>query len=305
MKRSKTDYRGGEAIQLSTGAIELVLPTAVGPRVSSLRSRRGRAGNLFLEFPADEQRYHGYFLRGGHRLWHSPEDIVRTYQPDDDPLTVRNLPHGVALTQPTEPLTGLQKGIAVELLGERTVKVTHTLRNRGAWPVECAPWALTMLRPGGFGVLPLEPKGDHARGDLLPTYSLVPWTFTDLSLPVWQPRRDFIGVEVKKAKIAQKLGITNYPGWSAYWNDGTTFVKYAPVVPGARYPDLGSCFEVFTNGAVIELETLGPLASIAPGRTVTHVEYWGVLDGLPRPDTDAVFARSLAPAVKAWQAKLK
>jgi hypothetical protein len=305
MKLSKTNYRGGEALTLSTRAIELVLPTQVGPRVTSLRSLSGKAGNLFLEFPADEARYHGYYLRGGHRLWHSPEDIVRTYQPDDDPLAVKTLAKGVALTQPAEKLTGLQKGLKVELLGERTVKVTHTLANRGAWTVECAPWALTMLRPGGHGVLPLLPKGDHARGDLLPNYALVPWTFTDLSLPVWQARRDFIGIDVAQAKIAQKLGITNYPGWSAYWVDGTTFVKHARLLPAATYPDLGSCFEVFTNGAVIELETLGPLGKLAPGQTVTHVEHWAVLDGISKPTTDAAFAQSLAPAVGAWLRTLK
>jgi len=305
MKPSKTEYRGGSALKLATRALELVVTTSVGPRVASLRSLAGRAGNLFLEFPAHAPRYHGVYLRGGHRLWHAPEDIVRSYQPDDDPLAVKLLPQGVALTQPTETMTGLQKGMKVELLGERAVKVTHTLTNRGLWPVECAPWALTMFRPGGYAVLPLLPKGDHARGDLLPTYALVPWSFTDLSLPVWQARRDFIGVEVSRARQAQKLGITNYPGWSAYWLEGTTFVKYSPVIAGARYPDLGSCFEIFTNGAMVELETLGPLAKLAPGRTATHVEYWGVFDGLPKPATDAAFAKSLAPAVKAWQARLK
>ncbi|MEO7600296.1 MAG: hypothetical protein ABIV50_15285, partial [Opitutus sp.] len=304
-KPSKTEYRDGNALKLATRAIELVVTTDVGPRVASLRSLAGKAGNIFLELPANEQRYHGYYLRGGHRLWHAPEDIVRSYQPDDDPLVVKTLPRGVALTPPMETVTGLQKGMKVELLGERTVKVSHTLTNRGLWPVECAPWALTMFRAGGYAVLPLLPKGDHAGGDLLPTYALVPWTFTDLSLPVWQPRRDFIGVEVSKARQAQKLGITNYPGWSAYWLEGTTFVKYSPVIRGAAYPDLGSCFEIFTNGAMVELETLGPLATLAPGRTTTHVEYWGVFDGLPKPSTNAAFAKSLAPAVRSWRRTLK
>ena len=305
MKRSKTDYRGGHALKFTTRALELVVTTDVGPRVSSLRSLKGKAGNVFLELPADEERYHGFYLRGGHRLWHSPEDIVRTYQPDDVPLAVKELPKGVALAAPAEPKTGLQKGMKIEVFGERTVKVTHTLTNRGLWAVECAPWALTMLRPGGYGVLPLMPKGDHARGDLLPNYALVPWTFTDLSLPVWQAHRDFIGVDVAQAKSAQKLGITNYPGWSAYWFGGTAFVKYAPVIPGAMYPDLGSCFELFTNGAMIELETLGPLVKLAPGKSTNHVEYWGVFDGVRRPESDAAFSKSLAPAVKAWLAKLQ
>ncbi len=305
MKRSKTDYRGGNALKFTTGALELVVTTDVGPRVSSLRSLKGRAGNLFLEIPAEEPPFHGCYLRGGHRLWHAPEDIVRSYQADDDPLAVKDLPKGVVLTALVEPKTGLQKGMKVEVIGERTVKVTHTLTNRGLWAVECAPWALTMFRAGGYAALSLLPKGDHARGDLLPNYALVPWTFTDLSLPVWQPRRDFVGVDVARAKKAQKLGITNYPGWSAYWLKGTTFVKYAPVIAGARFPDLGSCFELFTNGAMIELETLAPLVKLAPGRTTTHVEYWGVFDGLRRPDSDAAFSKSLVPAVKAWLAKLQ
>ena len=195
--------------------------------------------------------------------------------------------------------------MAIELLGERTVRVTHTLTNRGRRPVECAPWALTMLRGGGYGVLPLLPKGSHTAGDLLPNYALVPWTYSDLALPVWEPHHDFLGINVPRAKAAQKLGITNYPGWSAYWLDGTTFVKWSRIVAGAHYPDLGCCWETFTNGEMIEFETLGPLASIAPGKSATHVEFWTVLDGLPKPSTDAAFAKSLAPAVKAWQAKLK
>lgn len=304
MKLSKTDYRGGEALVLATRALELVVTTSVGPRVVSFRRTTGRAGNLFLQFADNEQRYHGYYLRGGHRLWHSPEHIVRTYQPDDDPLEVKYLPKGVALTQPVEPGTGLQKTMRLELLGESTVKVTHTIANRGLWSVKCAPWALTMLRGGGYGVLPLPPKGSHAAGDLLPNYALVPWSYTDLALPVWQPHRDFLGINVPKAAAAQKLGITNYPGWSAYWLEGTTFVKYAAVVPGANYPDLGCCFETFTNGEMIEFETLGPLVKLEPGKSSTHVEYWCLLGDLPKPDTDKVFAQSLAPAVKAWRRKL-
>lgn len=305
MKPSKTDWQGGDALTFTTPALEFTVTTAFGPRVASLRSLKGDAGNLFLELPKDEPRYHGYYLRGGHRLWHSPEDIVRSYQPDDEPLAVKFVPQGVALTQPVEQKTGLQKGMRLEVPADRTIKVTHTLTNCGLWTVEVAPWALTMFRRGGFGVVSLPAKGDHAKGDLLPTYSLVPWTFTDLSLPVWKMGRNFLGVAVAKAKSAQKLGLTNYPGWSAYWLEGTTFVKYAPVVRGAHYPDLGCAFETFTNGAMIELETLGPLARLEPGGTAAHVEYWTLLDGLPKPSTDAVFDGVLAPAVNAWLKTLK
>jgi hypothetical protein len=300
MKPSKTNFRGGEALAFATKNLELVVTTAVGPRIVALRSKAGaKAGNLFLEFPADEARYHGYYLRGGHRLWHSPEDIVRTYQPDDEPLALKPLKNGIALAQPTEEKTGIQKALKIELLGERTVRVTHALTNHGLWTIETAAWALTMLRGGGYAVLPLLPKGNHADGDLLPSYAFVPWTYTDLSLPVWNLHRDFIGIDVPKAKIAQKFGITNYLGWSAYWVDSVTFVKYAPVIAGARYPDLGCPFEVFTNGEMIELETLSPLVTLAPGQSVIHTEHWGIFDGLAKPSTDATFT-ALSAAVAKW-----
>lgn len=303
MKRTKTDFRGATALTLATRAHELTVTTGVGPRVVSFRSAVGPAGNLFIQFPPETPRTRGYDVRGGHRLWHSPEDVVRTYQPDDLPLAVKELPRGVALTQPTEEKGGLQKGMKLELLGERTVKVTHTLSNRGLWAVECAPWALTMFRPGGYGVIPLLPKGSHAAGDLLPDYALVPWSYTDLSLPLWQPHRDFIGIDVTQAKTAQKIGITNYPGWSAYWLGGTTFVKYAPVISGARYPDFGCCFEAFTDGTMIELETLGELTTLAPRKSATHVEHWTLFDGLAKPDTDVAFAK-LSASVSRWLATL-
>ena len=303
MKPSKTEYRGGEALKLATRSLELVVTTSVGPRVVSFRSLGGRKKNAFIEMPPDEPRANGMLLRGGHRLWHAPEDLARTYQPDDEPVAVRLLPKGVVLTQPIEQRTGLVKAIAIELTGERTVRLTHTLTNRGLWPIECAPWGLTMLRPGGYGVVPLLPKGSHAAGDLLPSYAFVPWTYTDFSMPTWDLHRDFVGIDVPKATEAQKLGITNYPGWSAYWNEGATFVKHAAIVAGARYPDFGSAFEVFTNGNVIELETLGVLGSIAPGQSTTHVEHWTMIDGLAKPNTDAAFA-NLAAAVKAWVRKL-
>lgn len=305
MKLSKTDYRGGEALVLASKNLELIVTTAVGPRVISFRSvKSAKAGNVFLQFPRDEQRANGFYFRGGHRLWHSPEDLVRTYQPDDEPVAIKPLPKGVALAQRPEEKTGLQKAIKLELSGENTVKVTHALTNQSLWAVECAAWALTMFRPGGYGVLPLLPKGSHEDGDLLPNYTVVPWTFTDLSLPVWEMHRDFIGINVGKAKSAQKLGISNYPGWSAYWLDGVTFVKYAAVNTSAKYSDLGCAFETFTNGEMIELETLSPMVNLQPKESVTHIEYWTLLDGLPKPSTDAAFNDSLLPAVTKWLKQL-
>ncbi len=304
MKPSKTEYQGWQAVRLATRSFELIAPVEFGPRVLSLRSLQS-GGNLMFEFPRDEggaAGADGLKLRGGHRLWHSPEHIVRTYQPDNDPVDVRETKDGVQLRAALEEKTGMQKTMALRIVNDRTVRVTHTLTNRGLWAVETAPWALTMMRRGGYGVVPLMPKGSHAAGDLLPTYSLVPWSYTDLSLKCWDLHTDYIGIDTRKAKTAQKLGLTNYPGWSAYWLDGVTFVKHARVLPGAVYPDFGCAFETFCNDTMIEFETLAPLARLEPGGSAVHVEHWGVLDGLERPSTDSAYAK-LATAVAAWLGK--
>ena len=46
------------------------------------------------------------------------------------------------------------------------------------------------------------------------------------------------------------------------------------VAAPAAYPDFGSTFEIFTNADILELETLGPLTTLAPGQSVSHTERW-------------------------------
>ena len=305
MQPSKTEFRGAEALRLATRKIELIAPTGFGPRLLSLRSLAG-GPNLLLEFPQgldDSAGKEGFRLRGGHRLWHAPEHIVRSYQPDNGPVKVKLSRAGFRLTAATEARTGLRKSVAVEALNDRTLRITHELSNEGLWAVECAPWALTMLRHGGYGAIPLLPKGDHAAGDLLPGYSIVPWTYTDLSLPCWDLHRDFIGLDTREVPSPQKLGLTAYPGWSAYWIGGVTLVKQARVVAGATYPDLGCAFETFCDQTACEFETLGPLRALEPGKSVKHTEHWTVLDGLAKPSTDAAFS-ALAKAVRGWLKQL-
>ncbi len=301
MKLSKIDIRGTEGLRLETGALALEVTTGAGPRITSFASKKGKAGNLFWEMTdADEPGFDtGLRLRGGHRLWHAPEAYPRTYQADNETLALKPVKNGVALAQPVELATGIQKALKIELLGERCVRVTHALTNLGVWPVETACWALTMLRPGGYGVIPLLPKGDHAKGDFLPTYTLVPWSYTDLSHEVWDLHRDYVGIDVPAAPGPQKLGLSNYPGWSAYWLGGTAFVKHAAVVAGAVYPDNGCAFETFTNGKMCELETLSPLVKLAPGESIQHVEHWTLVDGLKEPATDGAFA-ALSAEVAKW-----
>lgn len=298
---TRIDHHGWQAITLGTPKLELIAPLEIGPRIVSLRRPGGR--NLLFEI--EEQlggRNESQFrFRGGHRLWHSPEHPVRTYQTDNAPVGFEELlkGKGFELTQMVETATGLQKVIRVELISPNSVRLTHTLINQGLWPVETSAWTLTMLRVGGLSVVPLPPKGQHPR-DLLPEFSLVPWNYTDLSLPAWKIFPSFIRVDTRKVTTPQKIGLTDYPGWSAYWIDGDFFVKTSPVKRGANYPDRGCAFETYADPKLTELETLSPLVALAPGRRITHVETWGLLSGVPKPASEDVYRGDILPAVNRW-----
>jgi len=298
---SGIEYKGWQALALNAGKAELVIPTDIGPRVMSCGLTGG--GNLFCNLP-EEMGGKGedeWLLRGGHRLWTSPEAKPRSYELDNSAIEVERLgDKGVNLTGKLDPVAGFRKAIRIEVVNERTFKVTHTIINEGnAWPVESAPWALSVMAIGGYMVIPLMPKGSHDT-DLLPNYTLIPWTYTDFTHPVWDFHRDYIGVDTTKANGSQKLGLSNYPGWAAYWQEAGTFAVYAEVKEGGRYPDFGSCFEVFSCDIMAELETLGELKTLEPGESTEHVEYWGVFEDLPKPDNDEAFNESLKPAVENW-----
>lgn len=298
----KTDFRGWNAVSLSTPKLELIAPLDVGPRILSLRRPDG-GGNLLYEEKMEhgQSGEDGFRIRGGHRLWHGPEHIVRTYQTDNvaPDFQKSKKGNGFSLTQSVEEKTGIQKSVAVELINDHSVKITHGVANTSVWDVEIAAWALTMMRGGGHSIIPLPPKGEHPR-DLLPSYSLVPWDYTDFSMTAWKFFPSFISVDIGKVTTAQKLGITSYPGWSAYWFKGDLFVKHAAVKKGAIYPDRGCPFETFAAPGVTELETLGPLQKLASGKRITHVETWGLLAGIPAPKSEKVFQEDILPAVHKW-----
>jgi hypothetical protein len=268
--------------RLTDGRVEAVILADVGPRVIRL----GLAGgpNMLCEHPEQWGLTGGGEFRvyGGHRFWHAPEDTVRTYQPDNAPAAVTLLPDdcGLRLMPPVEAATGMQKEWVVQLEASGTFRLTHRLHNRGLWPVEAAPWAITAMAPGGVALVPLPPRGPHPEF-ILPTSVLSLWPYTDLSDPRFALGREYLRLRaVAGAATPQKIGVLAPDGWAAYSLNGQMLVKRFAYHPGARYGDLGVNVELFTDADMLELETVGPLATIAPGASAEHVERWSIGEGL-------------------------
>lgn len=285
--------------RVSNGQVEVIATTDVGPRLI----RFGWVGgpNEFVEFPEHLGRVGGdeWRIYGGHRFWHAPEAMPRTYAPDNLPVAVSARPDGLGLTQPVEPETGIQKHLEVALAPEAAhVVVTHRLTNRGPWAVELAPWGLSAMAPGGTAILPLPPRGPHPEF-LEPSSVLVLWPYTDLADPRWGWGSRYVRLRQDPgATTPQKVGALVPDGWAAYANGGRLFVKTFTPVPGGNYPDLGCSVETFTNAAMLELETLGPLVRVPPGGSTEHVEHWHLFTDVPVPASDADVDASLLPRVQ-------
>ncbi len=281
----KTSYRGWpNCYRISNGEVEVIVTGDIGPRIMRYGFVDGQ--NFFKEF-ADQMGKSGeaeWQPRGGHRIWFAPEDPVKTYAPDNSPARIVPQSDGVIATGKVEALTGLEKQIEVKMAGSGTsVEVIHRIRNAegDAWETPMAPWALTMLAPGGYGIHHFPPRGTHPEM-LLPTNPLVMWAFTNLADPRWTLLECYLVLRQDPANSTpQKLGSFNRDTLGAYYLNGEMFIKRtrADGEPTA-YPDFGCSFETFTNADFLELETLGPLRRLQPGETVTHTEWWSAARGV-------------------------
>lgn len=297
----RAGYRGWpNCYRMSNGVIDLIVTTDVGPRII----RFGFVGqeNEFKEYEdtvgkVGSEEWHIY---GGHRLWHAPEAKPRTYCPDNSPIMLEQHGDSVRLIQPIEALTGIQKEIDIQLSPtEAHAEVTHRLRNTNLWSVELAPWALSVMAPGGTAIIPLPPRRPH-RESLLPTSTIALWAYTDMTDPRWHWGRKFVLLtQDPNLESPQKAGVLATDGWAAYARAGHLFVKSFDYVEDARYPDLGCSVEAFTNADMLELETLGPLADLDPGAAVEHIEHWYLFPDVPMPQNDADVERDVLPVVKA------
>jgi hypothetical protein len=297
----KTAYQGWpNCYRISNGEVELIVTSDIGPRIMRFGFLGGQ--NLFKEY---EDQLGGtgepeWQLRGGHRIWAAPEDAKRTYALDNSPAHVEIAGGVLIATSDVEADSGLEKQIEIHLAASGTsVTVIHRLKNTLPWPIELAPWALTMMTPGGMGITGHPPRATH-REVLQPTHPLVMWAFTDLSDPRWKFTKKYLMLKQDPGnKEPQKIGHFNPDTWGAYVLGNEVFLKRYVAEPGKVYSDFGCSFEVFSRNDILELETLGPLQNVGTGASAEHIETWSLHRGVEIHEfTDAELDRKLLPLLK-------
>jgi len=235
-------------------------------------------------------------LYGGHRLWHAPEATPRSYVPDDAGVELTEADGELHLLGPLEELTGIRKSMHIAFTpGKAALAIRHRLENQGPWPVELAPWALTMLRLGGVGIFP---QTAHQLDDagLLPNRNMVFWPYTRLADPRLHLADELVLLHAQPALPPCKIGYMNRHGWVGYLVAGVLVVKRFTPQPDQPHVDFGCNSETYCNDRFIEVETVGPLVTLEPGQSVEHVEQWELYAAAgvqPTRDSICAFVESL------------
>lgn len=273
MKITKISYKGWEnCVSISNDKVDVVVTTDVGPRII----RYGFVGekNQFFEVPehlgkVGEKEFRLY---GGHRLWHSPEDINRTYVPDNDAVKWYEEEGFVVFEQEKEEFVNVQKIIKIRLDEKSSrVELKHFIKNVGAWPIRFAPWSITMMSPSGRGIMPMC---DEDTG-LVPNRTISLWSYTDLE----DSRLSFKGGKIsldcdtsKKSPI--KIGANITSGVAKYENQDVIFTKEFGYEKNVHYPDKGVNCEMYANDRYLELEALGKLQEVKVNDYALLEESW-------------------------------
>lgn len=286
------EYAGwANNILLTNGDVELIATLDVGPRVISFRLPGGP--NVFKNYTSMLGRSGEaeWQIRGGHRFWIAPEDLTRTYFPDNRPVKHEAVgEHGVRLTPPPEDEYGIQKEMSIQL-ADRGTNVTVTLKvtNIADQPTTLAPWGPTVMAPGGVEIIPLPPKKDHpghvsnasSPADYGPDQRLILWPYFDFTDRRWTMGSKYLLLRQDVTKGPTKIGLAHRMGWVGYLNSGVLFVKRFDYREGAVYPDDGTRYQTFSNEDMLEMETCGELVTLTPGSTAELVETWELHGNVP------------------------
>ncbi len=270
------DFHGNKTVLIENEHFQIECLFDAGPRIVRLIPR-WMGENLFAETPDIFKTTLGgeFHFFGGHRLSVAPETVAQSYVPDNSGLTVEEKTHGVRL-RGDENGSAIRKSMSIQLSSSGPfVLVKHTLENLGDEPLKISPWAITMMRPGGVGILPQQIKVADSDG-LQPNRRFALWPYSQ-----WNDRRmrlgeEFVAIKAGAPRDGLKIGYFNPHGWMGYLFDDVFFVKRFGVRSDEEYPDYGCNSEAFSNHRMVELQSLGPLTELAPKKAVVHTETWEV-----------------------------
>ncbi|HEY3782205.1 MAG TPA: hypothetical protein VGL56_14070 [Fimbriimonadaceae bacterium] len=277
--------------RIVSGDVEVVVTLEVGPRIIRLGLIGQR--NELHEDPDEMGKTGGdkYLSYGGHRLWIAPEDKVKTYQPENEPVEYKREGDWHSF-KPAQDRFGMQKELRIKADGKGGFQLSHRISNNSSEPVTMAPWAITVMAPGGVCLIPQSTYKPFPEV-LTPVKPIALWSYTNMEDPRLHWGSHLIRLKHDGGMGPTKIGTYVTQGYAGYINGSSLFVKRFCCDAVEDYPDFGCNFETFTRHDMLEFETLGLLRILKPGATAEHEEAWKLYGGVSLPDEEQALAEAL------------
>lgn len=163
-------------------------------------------------------------------------------------------------------------------LDEKTSKLLcmQTIRNISNDIQYWCHWSRTLAVGGGICIIPLtEPSRFPNKYVMYEAGSRINFEPEDPNVRV---RDGFL--EILGPPSNPKLGVDSYAGWLCYFTrDDLLFVKKFPTYPERPYNEIaGLTVSVWYNqNLMCELEPIGPMGAIMPGKSASFTEVWWLL----------------------------
>jgi len=274
-------YQGWQnCYQIESGDCRMIASADIGPRIVHLS--RGKGENLLKLFESQIGKTGGndWRLYGGHRVWHAPEDPVKSYIPDNDAVEAEILSED-ALYLKVSLIPEVEKSITMRVAKNGDgFEIVNRIRNVGDEVVKTASWGITTFAPGGVGYMPISKASSRSEA-LCASFQINLWDYTNFSDPAFVWREDWIEFHQKQALSKQKVGTFACNPWLAYRLGDSVVIKTYNFgkqdLSADEFPDLGSNVEVYFDRDMFELEGLSPWKDLNPGESVSHTERLQVL----------------------------
>jgi hypothetical protein len=285
------------AVTLSNGVAEVVIVPEVG-RVMQFRLRD--EPGVFWDDPAlygksPDPASAEWLNFGGDKTWPAPQAdwpkvTPRAWPPpvafDALPVEASVFRDGVLLRSPVDPHYGLRTERLVRLDRTNAVMTIETtyVKEQGP-PSRVGVWIITQLHDPEAVFIPLPRPSINPAGYVKQSEVLPP----DLKI------EDGLISLRRHPTTGTKIGTD---AETMLWVGKRHVLRIdSPRLPGLEYPDENSSAEVYTNGdpkTYVELETLGPLATLNVGNRLSQTNTYTLLprtQPTPRAEARAVLGR--------------
>lgn len=276
IERRRTHHRGLDAVEIIDGDLRMIVVHEVGPRIAAFH-RTGHENFLYWD-DAGEHRHGEWRLYGGHRVWTTrpgADESEETYAPDNARCTVHDREDGIDVIAPPTA-SRIEKSLLIRPAAHGW-NVVHRIRNVGDFVWAGGAWGLTCTRPTATTRYRIPLDGGSPRWDLFTMVIPRRWAGHTSRLDDSQFAIDDDAITFHASGAESKRMVATPRGVIEMYDPSRGVLSKRAMPRDGAYPH-GTNLAVYLGpeNFMVEIESMSPFATLAPGDELVHVETWTV-----------------------------